>query len=57
MYVDWSISNKSGNFDGTSNTVVLHLVLDDTVDLGDCSETETIHTQWETAFSGYLLNA
>ena len=46
MNVDTNLPNNPDDFDGSSNAVVLHLVQDNTVDLGDCSEIETIRTQW-----------
>ena len=50
---------SSDSYDGTTNSVVLHLVGGDKVDLGGCSAISTIQVNYDydTTFSGFLLKA
>ena len=48
-----------GGIDGSTNSVIMHLVRGDKVDLGSCSSYDTmyINSAWFTTFSGFLLQA
>ena len=52
-------STSSNNYGGTTNSVVLHLVRGDKVDLGGCTAISTIQvdSDYDTTFSGFLLKA
>ena len=51
-------NSDSGNF-GSTNSVVLHLVHGDKIDLGYCTSAASMYTggDWGTSFSGFLLRA
>ena len=49
-------SNSDGGVYSATNSVVLHLVQGDTVDVGGCSRIDNIHNANETSsFSGFLI--
>ena len=50
---------SDGSYSGGTNSVVVHLVRGDRVDIGDCSSIANIyvHNHGETSFSGFLLKA
>ena len=50
-------SNSDGGYYSSSNSVVMHLVHGDKVDLGSCSPIATILSSDETTFSGFLLRS
>ena len=47
--------NTVGSHIERSNSVVLHLVKADVVDLDNCTALGTFFVGWETSFSGFLL--
>ena len=49
------MSSIASSYDGVSNSVILHLVQGDIVDLGDCSYIGTFYPYSNTSFSGFLL--
>ena len=52
-------SGSDGGQYGTTNSVVLHLVHGDTVDVGGCNSISNFYigSAYETSFSGFLLKA
>ena len=51
-------NSDAGNF-GSTNSVVVHLIHGDTIDLGGCTSADSMYTggDWGTSFSGFLLRA
>ena len=49
--------NTASMYDGVSNSVILHLVHGDIVELGGCSDIGTFYADayGQTSFSGFLL--
>ena len=51
-------SNSDGGFYSATNSMVLHLVHGDKVDVGRCSPIASIHSNWDTSsFSGFMIKA
>ena len=48
-------SNTASSFDGVSNSVILHLVHGDIVELAGCTDIGTFYADQQTPFSGFLL--
>ena len=48
-------SNTASGYDGVSNSLILHLVNGDIVDLGLCTAIGTFYANSETSFSGFLF--
>ena len=51
-------NSDDGNF-GSTNSIVIHLIHGDTIDLGYCTSAASMYTggDWGTSFSGFLLRA
>ena len=56
VYSQRGRSDDTGYY-GSSNTLVIHLDRGDIVNLGDCSQYDTMIGDIWTTFSGYLLKA
>ena len=51
-------SNSDGGLYSATNSVVLHLVHGDKMDVGSCSPLANIHSNWDTSsLSGFLIKA
>ena len=48
-------SNTASGRDGLSNSLIVHLVHGDIVDLGLCTDIGTFYANSETSFSGFLF--
>ena len=52
-------SDSDGGYYGSTNSVILHLVNGDRVNLARCTTPDTMHidSNWFTTFSGFLVKA
>ena len=56
IFVETSVNSETaGSYIGSSNSVILHLVEGDSVDISECTDIDTFYTNLQTSFSGFLF--